>query len=104
MRAAPNPGLPGFFVHHRTVKGLSVSPGLAIGPVHVVLARPEKVPEWSLSQAAIAPELQRLVEAVQAADADLERRQSQILSEVGEKDAEIFAVHRTVLLVRIRAR
>jgi len=84
-------------VHHRTVKGLSVSPGLAIGPVHVVLARPEKVPEWSLSQAAIAPELQRLVEAVQAADADLERRQSQILSEVGEKDAEIFAVHRTVL-------
>lgn len=84
-------------MHHRTVKGLSVSPGLAIGPVHVVLARPEKVPEWSLSQAAIAPELQRLVEAVQAADADLERRQSQILSEVGEKDAEIFAVHRTVL-------
>ncbi len=84
-------------MHHRTVKGTSVSPGLAIGPVHVVLARPEKVPEWSVSQVGLAPELQRLAEAVQAADADLERRQIQIRSEVGEKDAEIFAVHRTVL-------
>ena len=82
----------------RILKGTSVSPGLAMGPVHVVLARPEKVPEWSLSQEGIAPELQRLAGALQAADADLERRQLQMRAEAGEKEAEIFAVHRTVLL------
>ncbi|MFT5286659.1 MAG: phosphotransferase system enzyme I (PtsI) [Planctomycetota bacterium] len=68
-----------------------------MGAVHVVLARPENVPVWSLSQAAIAPELQRLAEALREADADLELRQTQMRAEAGEKEAEIFAVHRTVL-------
>ncbi len=81
----------------RSVQGTSVSPGLAIGPVHVVLARPERVPEWSLPAGHVPAEIERLAAAVLAADAELERRQEQVAREAGEKDAEIFAVHRTIL-------
>ncbi len=81
----------------RSVKGICVSAGLAIGPVHVVRARPERVPEWSLPPEEIAPEIQRLADAMRVADADLAGRQAQVAEETSEKDAEIFAVHRTIL-------
>lgn len=81
----------------RTIKGISVSPGLSIGPVHVVLARPERVPEWSLRSDDLHTEVQRLADALKAADQEIERRQQQVAREAGDKDAEIFAVHRAIL-------
>ncbi|MEM7306104.1 MAG: phosphoenolpyruvate--protein phosphotransferase [Planctomycetota bacterium] len=81
----------------RTIQGTAVSPGLALGPVHVVQADPEKVPTWSVGKEGVPQEVGRLAQAVQVASQALERRQEQVAKEVGEKDAEIFAVHRMIL-------
>jgi len=81
----------------RTVQGTAVSPGLAIGPVYVVLSRPEHVPVWSVREEDVAAEIERLHQAVGQAEAELARRQEQVATDAGEKDAEIFAVHRMIL-------
>ncbi|MCC7013005.1 MAG: phosphoenolpyruvate--protein phosphotransferase [Planctomycetes bacterium] len=81
----------------RTVHGTSVSPGLAIGPVHVVRAAPDAVPHWSVPEDEVGNEIERLRAAVVAAGDELQRRQRLVASQSGERDAQIFAVHRMIL-------
>lgn len=81
----------------RTVKGVAVSPGLALGPVHVVRATAEGVPTWSVGKEEVEHELERLEGAIAAASLELERRQRLVARESSDADAQIFAVHRMVL-------
>jgi phosphoenolpyruvate-protein phosphotransferase len=81
----------------RTIHGVSVSPGLAIGPVHVVRAAPDAVPHWSVPEADIESEIARLRRAIAAASEELLRRQRLVAEQTGERDAQIFAVHRMIL-------
>lgn len=81
----------------RTIKGVAVTPGLALGPVHVVRAAPERVPTWSVPAQRVERELARLDEAVARTSEQYLRHQKIVASEAGEKDGEIFAVHRMVL-------
>ena len=81
----------------RTVHGTSVSPGLAIGPVHVVPAAPNAVPHWSVGEEDLASEIGRLREAVAAAASEMARRQQLVAAQSGEREAQIFAVHRMIL-------
>lgn len=83
--------------HHRIVKGVSVAPGLALGPAHVVLARAHVVPTWCVSEEDIAREIDRLREAVDQTAEELRRRQRAVAAQIGERDAGIFALHRTIL-------
>ncbi len=83
---------------HRIVKGVAVAPGLALGPVHVVHAWPDVVPTWSVREGDLARELERLHEAIDQASEELRRRQRGVAAQLGERDAAIFAVHRTLLL------
>lgn len=81
----------------RTVHGVSVSPGLAIGPVHVVQAAPDAAPTWSVAEGDITAEIERLRRAVEVAGEELARRQALVARESSERDAQIFAVHRMIL-------
>ena len=81
----------------RTVKGVAVSPGLALGPVHVVRATAEGVPTWSVGKDEVERELERIVAAIAAASLELERRQRLVARESSEADAQIFAVRRMIL-------
>lgn len=81
----------------RIVKGVPVAPGLALGPVHVVHTTPHVVPTWSVPEEDIPREIARLREAVHLAADDLSRREKIVAAEVGERDAAIFSVHRTIL-------
>lgn len=81
----------------RTVHGTSVSPGLAIGPVHVVRAAPDAVPHWSVPEDEVPAEVERLKRAIHAAGDELQRRQRLVAEQSGERDAQIFAVHRMIL-------
>jgi len=81
----------------RSILATSVSPGLAIGPVHVVQAGHSEVPIWTVGEEEVHRELGRLAEAVQTAGRELERRQTEVARSAGKKDAEIFAVHRMIL-------
>jgi len=81
----------------RIVKGVPVAPGLALGPVHVVHTTPHVVPTWSVSEEDVPREIARLREAVHLAADDLRRRERVVADEVGERDAAIFSLHRTIL-------
>jgi phosphotransferase system enzyme I (PtsI) len=81
----------------RIIKGVAVSPGLALGPVHVVRATPHTVPIWSIPEEEIPREIDRLKEAVDQATEELRRRQRLVASQASERDGEIFSVHRMLL-------
>lgn len=79
------------------IKGVAVSPGAVLGPVHVVRSDATEVPTWSVPGDAVEDEVARLHRAVQSAREEFRRRQEIVAREAGSRDAEIFAVHRTVL-------
>ncbi len=81
----------------RSIEGTSISPGLALGPVHVVHAGPSDVPTWTVGRDEVPGEIGRLAEAVNLAQEKLADRQRLVAASAGEKDAEIFAVHRMLL-------
>ncbi len=81
----------------RIIKGTAVAPGLALGPVHVVRAAPNVVPTWTVPEEEVEREIARLHEALDLATEELRRRQRLVAAQSGEKDAEIFSVHRHLL-------
>ena len=81
----------------RPLQGTAVSPGLAIGPVHVVHAGPADVPTWTVAHGDVPLEIGRLASALNVASERLRRRQEFVAETASEKDAEIFAVHRMIL-------
>ena len=48
----------------REINGIAVSPGLALGAVHVVRAKPDEIPAWSVPEGEIPDEIGRLALAV----------------------------------------
>lgn len=81
----------------RTIKGTPVAPGLALGPVHIVRAAPHVVPTWTVPDEDVEAEIARLHEAIGLATEELRRRQRLVAAQSGERDAEIFSVHRHLL-------
>lgn len=80
-----------------TIKGIPVAPGIALGPVHVVRARPDVVPVWTIREADLEAEVERLGTALSGARDQLEQQCSLVREAAGAKDAGIFAVHRMIL-------
>lgn len=80
-----------------SIKGVPVAPGLVMGPIHVVRARPGGVPVWALREDEVESEIARLNVAVDETSGLLERRRQLVESTSGAQDAGIFAVHSMVL-------
>lgn len=80
-----------------TIKGTAVAPGLALGAIHVVRARPDVAPVWTIRGDQVPSEIRRLHDSVAAVADQLERQRESVLRASGEKDAGIFAVHRMIL-------
>jgi phosphoenolpyruvate-protein phosphotransferase (PTS system enzyme I) len=81
----------------RIIHGIPTSPGLAMGPVHVVRAGQDVVPTWSVAGGEVEREVERLNTALALAAEEMKRRQDLVTVTAGEKDAQIFAVHRMIL-------
>ena len=81
----------------RIINGVAISPGLALGTVLVVRATADKVPTWSIAPEEVEHEVERLRQALEAASDEMQRRQRLVADQTGEKDAQIFAVHRMIL-------
>jgi phosphotransferase system enzyme I (PtsI) len=80
-----------------TIKGMPVAPGLAIGPVHVVRARADSVPVFTIRSEEVDGEVERLHDAVRVATELLMRQEEIVREGTSEKDAGILAVHRMIL-------
>ncbi len=80
-----------------SVKGIPVAPGLALGKVHIIRARPGTVPLWSIPEDAVEDEILRLAAALDAAREQLNRQQEIVRRGGGEQEAGIFGVHLAIL-------
>lgn len=80
-----------------TIQGTAVAPGLALGPVHVVRARPDVVPIWTIAGGDVDAEVARLEAALREAQGQLGRQRDLVHEATGSQDAEIFSLHRMVL-------
>lgn len=78
-------------------RGLAVSPGVAVGPAYCItdlFLRPglEQLPGHE-----VGDELQRYEAALDKAARDLQSLQEKVSAQVGDKEAAIFATHRSIL-------
>ena len=73
------------------------SPGLGLGPVHVVRARLDAAPIWTLRSGEIDAEVKRLNDAISRVIDVLGVRQAEVAKAVGEQDAGILGVHQMIL-------
>lgn len=80
-----------------SIKGIPVAPGLALGKVHIIRAKPGTVALWSIPEGAVEDEIARLAAAMDAARDQLTRQQEIVRRNGSEQDAGIFAVHRAIL-------
>ena len=77
-------------VPRRIVHGIATSPGLALGPVHVVRGGKHEIPSWSVAGEDVEREIERLHAALEAAAREMKRRQE--LVKVAHKYAEAARV------------
>lgn len=81
----------------RTIQGLIVAPGLALGPVHICRATPDLIPTYTVPSALVPREVDRLHEAIAVYRDELERRRNIVAKEVGEQDSRILSFHLLIL-------
>ncbi|MEC8495043.1 MAG: phosphoenolpyruvate-utilizing N-terminal domain-containing protein [Planctomycetota bacterium] len=79
------------------ISAVSVSPGLCLGPVHVVRARLDAAPIWSIRAQEVEAEISRLDRAVESVTKVLERRRADVAAAVGVRDAGILRVQHMIL-------
>ena len=77
------------------LRGIGVSPGIAIGPALAFDVQSLDIPKYTVSEA--TAEMERFDAAVEAVRAELERLRKQTAQELGEHHAEIFQAHLLVL-------
>ncbi|MCX5771929.1 MAG: phosphoenolpyruvate--protein phosphotransferase [Candidatus Hydrogenedentes bacterium] len=77
------------------LRGIGVSPGIAIGPVLPFDVHTFEIPKYRISDS--AEELQRLDTAVAGVRCDLERLHQQTADSLGKDHADIFKVHLMLL-------
>lgn len=82
---------------NRSLKGIAVAPGLAVGPVHIVRAALGEVPTWFVREDEVPLEIGRLAGALMGVAEVLAQQEARVAKEAGPKDAAIFAVHRAIL-------
>jgi phosphotransferase system enzyme I (PtsI) len=78
-----------------SLKGIGVSPGIAIGPVLPFGVRTLDIPKYEVKDT--KTELQRFDKACDEVRAQLARLQAKVLSEIGEGHGEIFTAHMLML-------
>ncbi len=82
---------------NRTLKGVAVAPGLAVGPVHIVRAGLGEVPTWFVREDEVPLEIGRLAAALNSVAEVLSTQEARVAREAGAKDAAILSVHRAIL-------
>ena len=81
----------------RTLEGIPVSPGVAIGETLVIDHEGFRIPRHTVVRDVVEDELRRLDNAVAAVSEEIERNRDSISSQLGERIGAIFAAHLQML-------
>ncbi len=76
-----------------TLRGIAVSPGIAIGPVRVLDPRGLRPPLRAVSLEAVPAEFDRLDRALELARGDAEAAEAEARQRIGPQYADILAAH-----------
>ncbi|MDD6173563.1 MAG: phosphoenolpyruvate--protein phosphotransferase [Elusimicrobia bacterium] len=79
------------------VKGISASPGIAIGPAYLVKPDNTVIEKKRIPSTNVGWELRRFEEAVERCMADLDASQAQVKTLFGSKYAKLIAAHKLIL-------
>ncbi|MGQ0628320.1 MAG: phosphoenolpyruvate-utilizing N-terminal domain-containing protein, partial [Phycisphaerales bacterium] len=84
----------------QTLKGIAVSPGIAVGEVFVLDNERRRIARRTVAPARVADEHRRLDQALSQSIADLGVLRTTTATELGEEAAKIFAFHLGMLADR----
>ena len=79
------------------VKGISASPGIAIGPAYLVKPDNTVIEKKRIPSTNVGWELRRFEEAVERCMTDLDASQAQVKTLFGSKYAKLIAAHKLIL-------
>ncbi len=82
---------------HRIIKGVAVSPGVAVGPALVVRWEAPVVPDTAIGEAGVEAEVARLTEALAHARDRVTRSRAKAAERAGEEEARIFDAQLLIL-------
>ena len=77
----------------QVLRGIAISPGIAMGPVAVVDASGLRLPARSISESLVTAELDRLDRGLEAALAGAGREEADVRTRLGPQYADILAAH-----------
>lgn len=81
----------------RTLQGIAVSPGVAIGEALIVDNEGFRIPRRFVTRDAVEDELERLQHAVDAVAAEIEKNRDAVSDRLGDQYGAIFAAHLQML-------
>ncbi|MDD3725582.1 MAG: phosphoenolpyruvate--protein phosphotransferase, partial [Candidatus Ratteibacteria bacterium] len=81
----------------KKIKGLGISPGIAIGKAYVIESPSVQVPEYSIDKSSIEQEIERLNEAINTTELQIKELQQTFQKEVGQQYGDIFSFHLALL-------
>jgi len=81
----------------RALSGIPASPGIVIGPVHLLRWEPPDVPHRIIDDERIPAEVARLHDAIQRAIARLRAVAERVERQAGAEEAAIFEVQISIL-------
>jgi phosphotransferase system enzyme I (PtsI) len=79
------------------VSGIAASPGIAIGNARVLTTRDLRVPLRRLDSSEVENEIQRLKQAIELSEQQLQKTRDTVANEMGESYARIFDAHIMIL-------
>jgi phosphotransferase system enzyme I (PtsI) len=77
----------------QTLRGIAVSPGVAIGPVLVIDPRGQRLPQRAIAAEAVAAELDRLDRSLESAFREAEQAEAEARQRIGPQYADILSAH-----------
>ncbi len=77
----------------QTLRGIAVSPGIAIGPALVLDPRGPRLPRRAIAAASVDAELERLEQSLELARAEAELAEAEARQRLGPQYADILAAH-----------
>jgi phosphotransferase system enzyme I (PtsI) len=83
--------------HMQRLRGIAVSPGVAIGEAMVMDTEGFRIPRRFIARELVASELERLDRAIVAVGAEIEENRVAIARELGDEYAAIFSAHLQML-------
>ena len=77
----------------QTLRGIAVSPGVAIGPSLVINPRGQRLPHRAIAAEAVAAELERLDRGLESAYREAEQAEAEARQRLGPQYADILSAH-----------